>query len=226
MKELIRPIITLILTLLGGGSVLYFLNHNANLKTKKDKQENEIVQDFVNVKDIKDKFLYTRDNKTILYIKVSPIDINLLSKKEQKSLAKILTSQTSGIQKELKFLAVSRPVDISPLISEYQEILATTTNQKQKELLRKEILSVSDYSLNGEAVERQFYFILWEDYEEDSEKELLKRGNDLVSAFNTCEIAAEILREKGIYRLCNLVNNPAYINSEDETFNTTVPFLY
>lgn len=225
MKELIRPIITLILTLLGGGSVLYFLNHNANLKTKKDKQENEIVQDFVNVKDIKDKFLYTRDNKTILYIKVSPIDINLLSKKEQKSLAKILTSQTSGIQKELRFLAVSRPVDISPLISEYQEILETTTNQKQKELLRKEILAESDYSLNGEAVERQFYFILWEDYEEDSEKELLKRGNDLVSAFNTCEIAAEILREKGIYRLCNLVNNPAYINSEDETFNTTVPLL-
>ena len=83
---------------------------------KKNKIDNnkETAQDFVNVKDIKDKFLYTRDEKIISYIQINAIDINLLSKREKQTLARTLTAELTSERKTFKFIAVSRPVDISP----------------------------------------------------------------------------------------------------------------
>ena len=72
-------------------------------------------------------------------------------------------------------MAVSRPVDISPLIADMQSMLKDA-GDKQKELLRQEILQMSGYALSGEIVERQFYISLWEKYEDGVEKDLFKRG--------------------------------------------------
>ncbi|MCK9443829.1 MAG: hypothetical protein M0Q14_04750 [Tissierellaceae bacterium] len=194
---------------------------------KKDKIDNkkETAQDFVNVKDIKDKFLYTRDEKIISYIQINPIDINLLSKREKQTLARTLTAELTSERKIFKFIAVSRPVDISPLLTEYQNIISNTTNQKQKELLRHEIYSISNFALSGEVVERQFYIMLWEDYEEGIERDILKRAMEFASKLESSSIKCSILTENKIVRLCNLINNPAYTNIEDTSFEPTIPFL-
>lgn len=194
---------------------------------KKDKIDNkkETAQDFVNVKDIKDKFLYTRDEKIISYIQINPIDINLLSKREKQTLARTLTAELTSERKTFKFIAVSRPVDISPLLTEYQNIISNTTNQKQKELLRHEIYSISNFALSGEVVERQFYIMLWEDYEEGIERDILKRAMEFASKLESSSIKCNILTENKIVRLCNLINNPAYTNIEDTSFEPTIPFL-
>lgn len=194
---------------------------------KKNKIDNkkETAQDFVNVKDIKDKFLYTRDEKIISYIQINPIDINLLSKREKQTLARTLTAELTSERKTFKFIAVSRPVDISPLLTEYQNIISNTTNQKQKELLRHEIYSISNFALSGEVVERQFYIMLWEDYEEGIERDILKRAMEFASKLESSSIKCNILTENKIVRLCNLINNPAYTNIEDTSFEPTIPFL-
>lgn len=194
---------------------------------KKNKIDNkkETAQDFVNVKDIKDKFLYTRDEKIISYIQINPIDINLLSKREKQTLARTLTAELTSERKTFKFIAVSRPVDISPLLTEYQNIISNTTNQKQKELLRHEMYSISNFALSGEVVERQFYIMLWEDYEEGIERDILKRAMEFASKLESSSIKCNILSENKIVRLCNLINNPAYTNIEDTSFEPTIPFL-
>ena len=194
---------------------------------KKNKIDNkkETAQDFVNVKDIKDKFLYTRDEKIISYIQINAIDINLLSKREKQTLARTLTAELTSERKTFKFIAVSRPVDISPLLTEYQNIISNTTNQKQKELLRHEMYSISNFALSGEVVERQFYIMLWEDYEEGIERDILKRAMEFASKLESSSIKCNILSENKIVRLCNLINNPAYTNIEDTSFEPTIPFL-
>ena len=167
---------------------------------KKNKIDNkkETAQDFVNVKDIKDKFLYTRDEKIISYIQINPIDINLLSKREKQTLARTLTAELTSERKTFKFIAVSRPVDISPLLTEYQNIISNTTNQKQKELLRHEMYSISNFALSGEVVERQFYIMLWEDYEEGIERDILKRAMEFASKLESSSIKCSILTENKI----------------------------
>ena len=87
---------------------------------KKNKIDNnkETAQDFVNVKDIKDKFLYTRDGKIISYIQINPIDINLLSKREKQTLARTLTAELTSERKTFKFIAVST---VSKWVCKFQQ---------------------------------------------------------------------------------------------------------
>lgn len=183
------------------------------------------TQEFVNVKDITDKFLYTRDEHIICYIKVPGIDINLLSQREKKSKANTLTSEFSAIDKTFKFLAISRPVDISPLLSEYQQIYSSTSNLKQKELLKHEINSLSSFALSGEIVERQFYIMIWEKVQKGIEVDLNKRAMEIVSMFESGGIKASLLTKKEIVKLCNLINNPAFVNIEDESTEATIPVI-
>lgn len=183
------------------------------------------VQRFVNVIDIRDKFLYTRDGYIISYIQVPSIDINLLSEREKRNKANTLTAEFSAIDKIIKFLAISRPVDISPLLSEYQQIYSSTSNLKQKELLRFEMQSITNFAMSGEIVERQFYIMIWEKYQKGIEMDINKRAMEIVSMFESALIKATILTERDIIRLCNLINNPTFVNLEETSVDQTIPFI-
>src|SRR5699024_4365044 len=135
------------------------------------------------------------------------------------------TAELTSERKTFKFIAVSRPVDISPLLTEYQNILSNTSNQKQKELLRQEMYSISNFALSGEVVERQFYIMIWEDYEEGIERDILKRGIEFLSKLEGSGVKASILNQSKIVRLCNLINNPAYVNLEGTSFHVEMPIL-
>ena len=192
---------------------------------QKGNTKEEIVQQFVNVIDIKDKFLYTKDGYIISYIKIPSIDINLLSEREKENKANTLTAEFSAIDRVIKFLAISRPVDIAPLLSEYQQIYSSTSNLKQKELLKHEMQSISDFALSGEIVERQFYIMIWEKYQKGAEIDINKRATEIVSMFESASIKSNILTEKDIIRLCNLINNPTFVNLEETIANQTMPFM-
>ena len=221
----IFPIVIIALTLIGGGGFLVYMKIDKKPSKAAVSNELQTANEFINVKDIRDKYLYTRDNKIMMYIKLSPIAIDLLSEREKKSLTKQLTAELSAEQKPFKFLAVSRPVDISPLISDYSQLMVSTSNQRQKELLRNEMFFISNYALSGDVVERQFYIMIWERYEEGIEREISKRCYELSSKFEGCGISCEILNQQDIVRLCNLVNNPAYSHIEDTSCNASIPLF-
>lgn len=221
----IIPILIILFCLVVGGIVLFFLKKSSRKAKNEEDEEQKTANEFVNVKDIKDRYLYTRDGYIIMYIKINPISIDLLSEREKKLLCKTLTAELSSEQKSYKFLAVSRPVDISPLINEYTGIISNTADQKQKDLLRNEMLVMSNYALSGEVVERQFYIMLWEKYEEDIEREISKRCYEFKSKLESGNIQCEILKQQDIVRLCNLINNPAYTNIEDSEFEATIPIF-
>ena len=182
------------------------------------------AQEFINVRDVKDKYLYTKDGMVLTFLRVHSISIDLYSKSEKHSLIRQLTAELSDIQYPFKFMAVSRPVDISPLIADMQSMLKDA-GDKQKELLRQEILQMSGYALSGEIVERQFYISLWEKYEDGVEKDLFKRAALLAEKFSGNGIGCDVLTEKEIIRLLNLVNNPSYTHLEDTEYSASVPTL-
>jgi hypothetical protein len=182
------------------------------------------AQDMVNVRDVKDRYLYTKDNLVMMYVRISPISVDLLSEREKRGITRTLTAELSGERNPMKFLAVSRPVDISPLVSEYSQLMFTAS-YKQKELLRNEMMVMSNYALSGEVVERQFYLIIWAPMEEQCERELAKRAQDLIIKFEGSGVKCETLKSQDIVRLCNLINNPAYSHIEDSDFAATIPIL-
>ena len=143
MQGLLFPIIMLTVTLVGGGLLLLFLK-TAKKRPVSDEASMamQTAQQFINVRDVKDKYLYTKDGLVLTYLRVHAISIDLYSRAEKNTLIKQLTAELSDIQYPFKFMAVSRPVDISPLISDMQGMLKTA-DDRRKELLRQEILQMS-----------------------------------------------------------------------------------
>nr|WP_314464457.1 hypothetical protein [uncultured Clostridium sp.] len=225
MQGLLFPIIMLTVTLLGGGLLLLFLKTSKKRPVSDEAtMAMQTAQQFINVRDVKDKYLYTKDGLVLTYLRVHAISIDLYSKAEKNTLIRQLTAELSDIQYPFKFIAVSRPVDISPLISDMQGMLKTA-DDRRKELLRQEILQMSSYALSGEIVERQFYISIWDRYEDGTEKDLLKCASLLAEKFTTNGIGCDVLTEKEIVRLLNLVNNPSYTHLEDTEFEASIPII-
>lgn len=225
MESLLFPIIMLAVTLTGGGILLLFLKTGKrDIRTNEECAAMQTAQQFINVRDIRDKYLYTRDGMVFVYLRIHAISIDLYSRSEKNVLIKTLTAELSDIQYPFKFMALSRPVDISPLITEMSEMLKQAED-KRKELLRQEILQMGGYALSGEIVERQFYIALWEKQEEGIERELLKRASLLCEKFSIGGVNCDVLAEKEIVRLINLVNNPSYTHLEDAETVASIPVL-
>lgn len=221
---MLLPIVMLLLCLLGGGVVLLFLKKSKPKSKEQADVAAQTAQQFVNVKDIQGHFLYTQDGWLLCYVRLFPLSLDLLSPAEKRLLINKLTAELSSIRFPFKFLAVSRPVDISPLISELGTLL-TNADPKQKELLRQEMLEMNTFALSGEVVERQFYLMLWQRQESGGERDLLDKAKRLVQHFEDGQVQAQLLKQQDIVRLCNLVNNPAYTHLETAEQEAGVPFL-
>lgn len=225
MENLLFPIIMLTVTIIGGGLFLFIMNSKQR-KSKKESEKSAIVtaQHFINVKDIRGNYLYTRDGYLFIYLRIHPISIDLYSKSEKAILIKTLTAELSDLQYPFKFIALSRPVDISPIIIDLSDKVREAED-KRKELLRQEIMQMSGYALSGEIVERQYYICLWDIFEEGNEVELSKRAALLSEKLMAGSVSSDILSEKEIVRFLNLVNNPSYVHLEDTEFSPSIPIL-
>ena len=222
---MIFPIVMILVCAALGGGTFLFVKLSANKRTAIQVDgAGQTANEFVNVKDIKGKFLYTRDGLILCYLRISPISIDLFSKTEKGMIINQLTASMSSIQYPFKFIAVSRPVDITPLIAELSETLMNS-DPKQKELLKQEIVEMTSFALSGEVVERQFYVVLWDKSCEGAEKELLVKAKEFSINFTDNGVGCELLEQQDIVRLCNLVNNPAYIHIEDTGFEANMPLL-
>ncbi len=230
MEGLLFPIIMLAVTFVGGGLLLIMLKHSRpGAHGGKEGFAIQTAQEFINVRDIRDRYLYTVDGLILVFVRIHSISIDLYSKAEKHSLIRQLTAELSDIRYPFKFMAVSRPVDISPVIADMQSMLKDA-DDRRKELLRQEILQMSGFALSGEIVERQFYVSLWDRAEEGGgagtpEKELLKRAVLFSEKFSRCGIPCDVLGEKEIVRLLNLVHNPSYTHLEDTEFSASIPIL-
>lgn len=225
MDGLLFPILMLTVTLLGGGILLLVIkNTKPKARTDEESLSMKTAQDFINVKNLNDKFLYTKEGMTLVFVRIQGVSIDLYSKTEKNSLIRQLTTELSEIQYPFKFMAVSRPVDISPLIHEMTAKLRNA-DDKQKELLRHEIYQLSSFALSGDIVERQFYISLWDKSDHYTEKDLLKRAILLTEKFTSNGVGADVIYEKEIVRLLNLVHNPSYTHLEDTDYLASIPII-
>lgn len=218
------PIIMLSLCAIGGAAFLLVLKFRKRRAADMEDAAAKAAHEFVNVRDIQGNLLYTQDGKALCYTKISPISVDLFSKREQQTLSRSLTAEMSGNQDEFQFLAVSRPVDISPLLTELSALLSTP-DRKQKELLRCEIAEMNDYAISGEIVERQFYTSLWQEAGPDAQRELIGRAKRFALNFTNCGVPCELLTQQEIVRLCNLISNPAYSHLEDSDTAPSIPII-
>ena len=191
----------------------------------KPKEKIKTCNEELNIKDIKNNFLYTKDDNVMSYIKIQPLNLYLLSNKEQELIIRQLSAELSSEIKELKFFSIARPVDVGDLIEDLQEIANNCLDQIQKDLLKKHINETVRLTFTGEAVERQNFLIIAEPVGDYAEKDLLKRGMELVNKLANCNVKSEILEEQYIIQLCSGFTNMNFAFKEDSDYEDYMPIM-
>ena len=188
-------------------------------------RRNMTANDFINIKDIKDDIVFTKDNNVFAYLKIQPISRELLSPREDRILGKQFSSELSGVKCLYKFLSVSRPVDVTYMLDNFQNMKQEATERKRKEILTQKIREVNQFAMSGEVLEHQFYLILWQEDKKNAERELLKQANELISRFKACGTDVALCKESDIIKLFNLFANPNYAHLESTDYLDYVPFM-
>lgn len=215
-----------------GGFLWWFKRSEEKKRTRRHSEEEEerklaaqkTAQEFVNAKDIGNNCLYALDGMIFSYIKIDGLCLELYSKAEQKQICKSLSSALSQVRRPYKYLAVSRPVDISKSLQEYEEMYSTAEGGRKK-LLRNEMRELADMVMSGETLERQHYIVIWDTVNRADEHSMSTAANDIVKKFTENGIRAELVDKKGIVKLCNLVNIPAYVHIESSDIEDTIAVL-
>ena len=195
--------------MINGGNMNDIIN---KMFGSKKKEENSCNNE-LNIKDIRNNFLYTNDNKVVSYIKIYSINVNLYSRKEKENLINRLSAELSSETKPFKFFTIARPIEITEQIDYLLKLQELTNNKVQKQLIKQQISELMQLAMMGDRVERQTYMIVWQENGEYAEKELLKRSMDIQNKFNSCSINTKLLNEEEIIQLANSFTNAIKENS-------------
>ncbi len=189
----------------------YFYSENINNKNKS--KSNSSVQDIIGVKNIKDRFLYNTQNEIISFIKVEPINLALLSKRELKIVNKRLVGEMASIKYPYKYIAVSRPVDVKEYIEERRNTIKDIDDYTRKDILKSEIKNMLLSIGENTSVERQFYIAIAIKNKEGAEEILIERANEIQNIYDK-DYSSRVIEQKEIMELCNMVFNPNEVIEE------------
>ena len=142
-----------------------------------NKEKTQSLNEFLNIKDIKDNYLYTLDGQVILFIKVFPINIELLSDDELEVKMDANSIEFSNEQYPYKILVIPRAVDISEHIREQEELKKTLDDEVCIKIINNRIIDTTEIVENKNIIENEFYIMIYDNLKDNIENELNKRAN-------------------------------------------------
>ncbi len=184
----------------------------------------ETAQEFVNARDLGENCLYTNDGYIFAYLKVDGVCLELLSRQEQKALCRQVSAALSLVRRPYKFSGVSRPADISKSLQKYSELAEQAVGGRKK-LLLSDARYLANMVVSGETTERVYYIAIWDSIQKADERSITSAAHDIAKKLSECGIGAELIDRSGIVRLCNLVNNPAYVHIESTNIDEAIALL-
>lgn len=188
-------------------------------------QKNSKVQslnEFLNIKDIKRNYLYTLDNQIMVFIKVNPINIELLSDSELERKMDSEAIEFSNEQYPYKIMVIPRAVDISEHIREQEQLKKTLEDDVCIEIINNRIVATMEIVENKNIIENEFYIMLYDNYRDNIEYELNKRVNSWINRLNNCELKCEVLEERDIILLMKSFTIPEFARTEGTDYTDNI----
>lgn len=188
------------------------------------KNNNITLNEFLNIKDIPigKNYLTTLDGQIILFIKINPINIDLLSEEELESKMDLMSMEFSNEQYPYKFLVIPRTVDIAEHIHEQEKLKSESENTTNTKIIEERIKFTTNLVANKDIIENEFYLLIWMKDTENSEIEINKRANAWTSRLRNCEFSSEILKEKDIILLIKSFTIPEFARSEGTDYSDNI----
>lgn len=186
------------------------------------KKTKQTLNEFLNIKDIKGNYLYTLDEQVISFIKVNPMNIELLSDKELESKMDFASIEFSNEQFPYKIIVIPRAVDISDYIREQEELRSKLTNDVCIEIINNRIISTTEMIENKNIIENEFYIMIFDANKDNIEIELNKRANNWISRLKNCGLKSEVLEERDIILLVKSFTIPEFARTEGTDYRDNI----
>lgn len=178
------------------------------------KEEEQSINEFLNVKNIKENMLYTLDVQVVQFIKVEPINIELLTDEELESKMNFSSIEFSEEQHPYKILVIPRAVDISEHIEEQEELKWKIDDDVGIEIINNRIISTTEIVENRNIIENEFYIMIYDSIKDNIENELMRRANNWINRLKNCGYRSNLLYEREIILLIKSFTIPEFARSE------------
>lgn len=192
------------------------------IKLFQKNKNTQSLNQFLNIKDIKGNYLYTLDEQVISFIKVNPMNIELLSDKELESKMDFASIEFSNEQFPYKIIVIPRAVDISDYIREQEELRNKLTSDVCIEIINNRIISTTEMIENKNIIENEFYIMIYDSNKDNIEIELNKRANNWISRLKNCGLKSEILEERDIILLVKSFTIPEFARTEGTDYRDNI----
>lgn len=182
------------------------------------KTKNKTLNEFLNIKDIDENFLYTLDNQTILFIKVYPINTELFSEEELENKMDSMSVEFSNEQYTYSIFVIPRKVDITDYIKEQEELKKSIQDETSIRIVEKRIIATHEMVADKNIIENEFYLCIWENNSDNVKEKLIKRANSWKKRFKDCGFETEILEKTQIILLVKSFTIPEFARKEDTNY--------
>lgn len=175
--------------------------------TPKEKTANAIV----NVLDIDDNFLYTKDGYLIAFLHIGNINIELLGAEELENMTQRLAMSFEGDRGNFDYFTLPSQVNLDPNKDFLKEKHQETEDIGKRKGINLMLQEMTKLSTSGENFEHQHYVKIWKKIGtnvKDTQNELLVRLEEFKERYTQAGIPCEIMRDKDIIKMCNLFGNP------------------
>ena len=186
------------------------------------RNKNKSLNEFLNIKNIDENFLYTLDNKIITFIKVYPINTELFSEEELENKMDSMSVEFSNEQYPYSIFVVPRKVDISDYIKEQEELKKNIQDEISIKIVEKRMIATHEMGADRNIIENEFYLYIWEDDSENVKEKILKRANNWRKRFKDCGFETEILEKTQIILLSKSFTIPEFARKEDTNYGDSI----
>lgn len=183
------------------------------------------AQDFVNVEDIADGLLYSRDGYIFGFLSVRAGDNQLMSDAERSVLGQKLTvAMTSGDEKPFQILSIPRTVDTMGMIEYMTELRKGTHSDAKLRLINGEINSLRDLAREG-AKEPMISIKCWEKAARGADIALKKRLKELRAKLSEAQVTVELMTDQEITYLCKVFADLSTFQDVEKDVFEDIPLL-
>ena len=170
-----------------------------------------IANEIINVMDIDDKFLYTRDGYIISFLKIGNINMELMGEDELKNMTMKLALSFESDKGDFDYFTLPSQVNLDPnkeyLRKKHQEI-EDVGRRKGLDLMLQEMTRLST---SGENYEHQHYIKIWRKIGsniKDTQNEQYIRLMEFRDRYVMAGIPCEVMKDREIIKMCNVFGNP------------------
>lgn len=186
------------------------------------KNKNKSLNEFLNIKNIDENFLYILDNKVITFIKVYPINTELFSEEELENKMDSMSVEFSNEQYPYSIFVIPRQADITEYVKEQEELKKNIQDEISIKIVEKRIIATHELVADKNIIENEFYLYIWEEDSDNVKEKILKRANNWKKRFKDCGFETEILEKTQIILLAKSFTIPEFARKESVDYDDSI----